>query len=207
VILTESSAACWNCGRPPDSVHFCRHCQSLQPPAVDRFAYLGLEQKLRIDRADLENRFYELSRRLHPDRYFQRPERERQLSLDATAVLNDAYRTLKDPVARAEYLLGLHGIKKGEQKSLNVPPELLEEVFELNVTLEEMRSGAAARPQLETARVKFERMLHEVDQALEGCFARWDQDGGLQALESIHGALNRRNYIRNLLRDVTAALS
>jgi len=197
---------CWNCGQPPEGVHFCGHCGSLQAPVVDYFAYLGLPQKLQIDRQDLERRFYELSRRLHPDRFFRRPERERQLSEDATAWLNDAYRTLKDPVARAEYLLGLHGLDKTEQKSSNVPPELLEEVFELNMALEEIRSGdESARPQIEAARKKFAGMLEDLHGSLETCFAEWDGGGRREALEKIYGLLNRRNYLRNLLREAQGA--
>ena len=205
---TEKSVACWNCGQAPEDVHFCRHCGFLQPPASDYFEYLGLLQKLQIDRAVLEKNFYSLSRRLHPDVYFKRPDRERQLSEDATALLNDAYRTLKDPVARAEYLLSLHGMNKSEQKSSNVPPELLEEVFELNMALEEIRSGDdSVRPQLLEARLKFEGMLAAVNRSLEAGFAEWDQTGRRAALERIFGTLNRRNYIRNLLRDVNAALA
>lgn len=174
----------------------------MQAPAGDYFAYLGLPQKLQIDRPDLERRFYELSRRLHPDRFFRRPDRERQLSEDATAWLNDAYRTLKDPVARAEYLLGLHGLDKTEQKSSNVPPELLEEVFELNMALEEIRSGdESARPQIEAAQKKFAGMLEDLHGSLETCFGEWDQSGSREALEKIYSLLNRRNYLRNLLKE------
>ncbi len=199
---TETALACWNCGLAPEEAHFCRQCGSLQAPVGDYFAYLGLPQKLQIDRQDLERRFYELSRRLHPDRFFRRLERERQLSEDATAWLNDAYRTLKDPVARAEYLLGLHGLDKTEQKSSNVPPELLEEVFELNMALEEIRSGdESARPQIEAARKKFAGMLEDLHRTLETCFGEWDQSGRREALEKVYSLLNRRNYLRNLLRE------
>ncbi len=208
-MLTQigQTVTCWNCGKSPDEVHFCSHCESLQPPTTDYFEYFGLPRKLQIDLGALEQSFYRLSRRLHPDVYFRRPERERQLAVDATAWLNDAYRTLKDPVARGEYLLDLHGMKKSEQKSSNVPPELLEEVFDLNMALEEMRSGdSSVRPQLIEAKAKFENMLDEVDRSLEAGFAEWDRTESRQALEKIYGVLNRRNYIRNLLRDVNAEL-
>ena len=173
------------------------------PPQADYFTYLGLPQKLQIDPAELEKRFYALSRRLHPDRHAGKPEPERRLAEEATARLNDAYRTLKDPVARAEYLLDRHGLNKSEQKSSNVPPELLEEVFELNLALEEIRGGdLSARPQLAAAKSKFEGMLAEVDRSLQACFEEWDQSGRRETLERIFGVLNRRTYIRNLLRDV-----
>ena len=195
----EPTVACWNCGSAPEEAHFCRQCGSLQAPVVDYFVYLGLPQKLQIDRQELEGRFYELSRRLHPDRFFRRADRERRLAEEATARLNDAYRTLKDPVARAEYLLRLHGLNKTEQKSSNVPPELLEEVFELNLALEEIRSGdQSARPQIEEARRRFEGMLEDLHRSLETCFAEWDRSGSREALEKIYGLLNRRNYLHNL---------
>ncbi len=207
VTQTEKSVACWNCGQATERIHFCEHCGSLQAPSGDYFAYLGLPRKLQIDLAELQKNFYRLSRRLHPDIYFQRPARERGLAEEATARLNDAYRTLQDQAARAEYLLDLHGMKKSEQKSSNVPPELLEEVFDLNMALEEIRSGdESVRPQLLEAKARFEGMLRDVDQALEAGCGEWDRTGGREALERIYGVLNRRNYIRNLIRDVNAAL-
>jgi len=193
---------CWSCGQEAEEVHFCRKCGSLQKPSSDYFSCLGLPQKLQLDRQEMEKRFYGLSRRLHPDRYARRPEAERRLAEEATARLNDAYRTLKDPVARAEYLLELHGLVKSEQKSSNVPPELLEEVFELNMALEELRGGdESARPQLEAARKKFEGMMEDFHNSLAALFAEWDQTAGRETLEKLYGLLNRRNYIRNLLRD------
>jgi molecular chaperone HscB len=171
-------------------------------PQADYFTCLGLPRKLAVDRADLERRFYERSRQLHPDRYARRPEAERRRAEEETARLNDAYRTLRDPVARAEHLLALHGLDKKEQKSGNVPPELLEEVFELNEALEELRGGdESARPQLEAARKKFEAMQEDLYRSLEVLFGEWDQTGSQETLEKMYGLLNRRNYIRNLLRD------
>lgn len=115
-----------------------------------------------------------------------------------TALLNDAFRTLRDPVLRAEYFLK----QKGIELSKDAPPELLEEVFELNMMLEELRGGdESARPQLETARDRFERMLRETDAELADLFARPD------ALEEIRRTLNRRRYISNLVRDVQKELN
>lgn len=172
------------------------------PPEADYFQCLGLPQKLLIDRADLEKRFYERSRQWHPDRHARKSEPERRLAEQASARLNDAYRTLREPVARAEYLLALHGLDKKEQKSANVPPELLEEVFELNMALEELRGGdESARPQLEQARTRFEGLMEDLLRSLEESFAEWDRTGGREALEKLYALLNRRNYIRNLLRD------
>src|SRR3954462_14290203 len=99
----------------------------------DYFQFFGIEPKLVLDTDALQKRFYELSRLLHPDRYSKKSPEEQQYSLDATALLNDAYRVLRDPLQRAEYVLKQAGFEIGEQRSKDVPPELLEEVFELNM--------------------------------------------------------------------------
>ncbi|HXE14821.1 MAG TPA: Fe-S protein assembly co-chaperone HscB [Bryobacteraceae bacterium] len=179
----------------------------------DYFTFFGLERKLQIDGGALQKRFYELSRQWHPDRFSRRPVEEQNQALEATSILNDGYRTLKDPVKRAEYLLAQEGFPIGEQRSKNVPPELLEEVFELNMLLEELRTGDdSQKPQLAQARENFVGMLGGVDRQLEALFARHDAaapegETAKQALHEIRGALNRRRYIENLIRDVDRALN
>jgi molecular chaperone HscB len=175
--------------------------------ASDYFQFFGLEPKLRLDNDDLQKRFYQLSRVLHPDRYQRKSAEEQQYSLDATAILNDAYRVLRDPLQRAEYVLKRAGFEIGEQRSKDVPPELLEEVFELNMALEEMREGdSSARPQLEEARDKFYAMRDEIDGQLTLLFDKYDSTPGKETLGEIRGVLNRRRYIRNLINDVEKEL-
>lgn len=167
---------------------------------TDYFTLLGVPRQLNLPLPDLQARFYDLSRELHPDRFVRKPEAERQQALQTSSQLNDAYRTLKDPLKRAEYLLKLEGYDIGEQGSKNVPPELLEEVFELNMALEELRGGdESARPQLETARKNFAAMLSDVDAQLERLFAEYDGSGDREKLSQIRALLNRRRYINNLL--------
>jgi molecular chaperone HscB len=137
------------------AVHFCSSCGKVQPPVpVDYFTFFGFPRKLNLDTAELEKEFYALSRRLHPDVFGQADDRERSWSLEQSSMLNDAYRTLKDPIKRTEYLLRLEGVEleeqskqatekaraTGELKKQVVPPDLLEEVFELNMHLEELRT-------------------------------------------------------------------
>ncbi len=199
---------CWNCGKTVQQIHFCKSCDSLQPPTNNYYDFFGLDHKLNLDLKELERRFYTFSRRLHPDVYFRRGTRERQFALDSTAILNDAYRTLKDPIARANYLLKERGFDIGEQKSNNVPPELLEEVFELNMAVEELRSGdVSARPQLEVAHDRFVRLRDAVDRELSGKFEEYDRHGSRKSLAEIRGTLNRRNYIRNLVTEVEKVLT
>src|SRR5271169_1244136 len=144
---------CWSCGAMR-AAHYCQECGKVQPPVpVDYFAFFGLPYKLNLDAAQLERDFYALSRKLHPDINARADSHEQEWSLEKTSQLNDAYRTLKDPISRTEYLLRLQGVQLEEQskaateaaresgtaKKQVVPPELLEEVFELNMQLEELR--------------------------------------------------------------------
>jgi molecular chaperone HscB len=198
---------CWQCQQPAGEGLFCKSCNSLQPPRRDYFEFFGLEKTLSLDTAELQRRFYELSRKLHPDRYQRKPAVERDYSLEATAILNDGYRTLRDPVRRAEYMLAEAGFVAAEQRAKDVPPELLEEVFELNMALEEIRSGDdSARPQLIEERGKFAGMLGDSDKQLDGLFANWDSGRKRETLAEIRGVLNRRKYIENLLKEVDKAL-
>src|SRR5580698_1472009 len=186
-----TSANCWSCTAATGGSHFCPACGKIQPlpRGADYFAFFGLPRKLTLDLADLELRFHSLSWKLHPDNFVRASEDERQLSLDRSSQLNDAYRTLRDPVGRVEYLLGLAGMRKEGQKKQQAPPELLEEVFELNESLDELRearaSGGSAeqmaglRGTLEAAQHKFESSLAGVDQELAGVSSQWDK-----ALES-----------------------
>lgn len=190
-----TAPACWNCGQAPEDFHFCRHCDHLQPPSGNYFQYLGLPPKLLLDPAEIERHFYEWSRRLHPDRFAQRPERERLIAELASARLNDAYRTLRDRLRRAEYVLGLHKIQKKGHKGAT-PPELLEEAFELR-TAQDAQGGDSR------ARVRWQALLSETDAALEASFADWDRDGSRTTLESIAALLARRSYIANALQSLT----
>lgn len=198
--------------------------------SADYFSLFSLPQHLHLDLPALEKTFYAQSRKLHPDRFASQPLEAQQAALAASSQLNDAYRTLRDPILRTEYLLSLQGIQLEEQsraatdlakasgtaKKQVAPPDLLEEAFELNMALEEMKMGGDdpdARRELETARTKFTAMLAETQQQLESLWTAWDtavdtsneaaKDSAKQAMVSL---LNRRSYIRNLVRDVTAAL-
>jgi molecular chaperone HscB len=218
--------------------HYCQSCGKVQPAKpVDCFSFFGLPRKLNLDIAALERDFYALSRKLHPDLYAQSSEAEqRQCSLEKSSQLNDAYRTLKDPIARTEYLLRLQGVDLDEQstqateaarasgktKQQVVPPDMLEEVFELNMQIEELRMNqkvGAQNPdliaQLREHYKSLQQKLAAVDQELRSGWTAWDArvDGSNEvseaskpAITQLVDALNRRSYIRNLVRDVNEAL-
>jgi len=173
----------------------------------DFYEIFGLPRSLNLALDDLQTRFYQLSRELHPDRFMNKPVAERERAENAYSSVNDAYRTLKDPIKRAQYLLSLEGFEIGEQRSKDVPPELLEEVFELNMALEEMRGGDdSARPQLEQAEKNFGGMLARSDEELAGLFAKYDAAPGRDVLAEIRNLLNRRKYISNLVSEVERTL-
>ena len=150
---SEETQSCWSCGTMR-AVHFCEACGKVQPPApADYFTFFGLPRKLKIDVAALDKDFYDLSRKLHPDINARAGTQEQEWSLQQSSLLNDAHRTLKDPIRRTEYLLRLEGVEleeqsktateqarsSGQAKKQIVPPDLLEEVFELNMQIEELR--------------------------------------------------------------------
>src|SRR6185312_15909812 len=194
--------------------------------AKDYFAVFALPEKLKIDVAALEKTFYAMSRRLHPDRFASRPVAEQEAALAESSLLNDAYRTLKDPILRTQYLLKLEGVEleeqsksatdaaraTGGQKKQIVPPELLEEVFELNMQLQEMRAARQMgedepelRRDLMTAKDSFDAKMVETQAELEGLWAAWDAgvDAGdeaakARAKDAMVALLNKRSYLRNL---------
>ena len=229
----SAAAACWNCGAAVSGGHFCAGCGRIQPlgPVADYFSFFGLPRKLALDATDLESRFHQLSWKLHPDNFAGAGEFERELSLERSSQLNDAYRALREPLSRVEYLLALAGMRKEGQQKQQAPPELLEEVFELNESLDELRGArrsggdsgemASLRKRLQAARENFLEKLGQVDRSLEQLFAEWDRaldansaaapdaDNAAQRklMERMNEALNRRSYIRNLAESVQKELT
>ena len=225
VLDSAVPVACWSCAVAHNDVTlFCPHCSKIQPPpGGDYFAVFGLEQKLNLDLAALETEFHRLSRKVHPDRFARSGDNERQWSLADTALLNDAYRTLKDPLRRTEYLLKLEGAEIGEEHSgrdkkdpSRVPADLLEEVFDLNMQFEEMRAARKMgetdpdlQASLEAAKKKFDGLLEEVDRDLRQQWNVWDASDAAARKnpeKTMVALLDRRRYLSNLVRDVTETL-
>ncbi|MGA2205537.1 MAG: Fe-S protein assembly co-chaperone HscB [Terracidiphilus sp.] len=230
VVDSAVPLACWSCSvAHNESTLFCPHCSKIQPPSGgDYFSVFGLQPHLNLDLAALEHEFYRLSRKLHPDRFARAGENEQQWSLADTALLNDAYRTLKDPLRRTEYLLKLQGariagsdvetISNGSNRKgpSRVPVDLLEKVFDLNMQLEEMRMAKKMgredpelRESLVKANEKFDALVAAVDRDLRAQWQIWDA-GDAAAREPAQRAmaalLDRRRYLGNLVRDVSEIL-
>ncbi|HSW49489.1 MAG TPA: Fe-S protein assembly co-chaperone HscB, partial [Bryobacteraceae bacterium] len=202
------ASGCWKCGQEPHDSLFCKFCNTLQPPAPDYYRFFGLDRRLSIDAGGLQKRYYSLSRLVHPDRFQNGTPNERRFSLDAAAILNDAYRTLRDPVARAEYVLKEEGIEAADRKSKRVPPELIEEVFEVKMSLEEWRGGDhSVRPALESALGRFRSLCDEAGSELEVLFAEYDRGRDRDVLVRVRNVLDRRSYISNLIDEIEEGIS
>src|SRR5688572_5632618 len=139
-----SSLECRTCGAgAPVDEHFCPNCSRMLGLGRhgDYFSFLGLPRALTIDAADLDRRFRDLSRKFHPDYYYNAPPAERLASLERSSYLNDAVRALRNPVSRIEHLLAIEGLPpaRSEDGTAKVPPSLLEDVFALNEELDEIR--------------------------------------------------------------------
>src|SRR3954469_2869927 len=220
---------CRDCGGgAPVDAHFCPQCTKILSIGRhgDYFAFLGLPRRLNLDAAELEQRFRTLSRQFHPDYFYNASPAERRASLERSSYLNDAYRTIRKPISRAEYLLGLEGFSaRSQQEGANakVPAALLEEVFALNEELDEVRdlrtSGVSSdvwKARLERARAPIEakQAAHEAD--LQDLSSRWDALGdnvgadGCErqaVLTALRDCVLERNYINNLLEGIERELA
>jgi molecular chaperone HscB len=136
-------AGCWSCDAPVGAeAAFCG-CGAIQPlqPGLDHFAVMGLLRRFDLDPGELAQRHKELSRRLHPDRFARADPRARRYSLERATQLNDAYKVLREPARRAEYLLRLHGMDVTDEKKTVGDPELLMQVMEDREALAEARAA------------------------------------------------------------------
>jgi molecular chaperone HscB len=229
VLDSAVPVACWSCSvAHNESTLFCPNCSKIQPPiGGNYYSVFSLEPRLNLDLTALEQEFHRLSRRLHPDRFARATESEKEWSLADTALLNDAYRTLRDPLRRTQYLLKLHGAEIGEEFSgkdrpkndmgaSRAPADLLEEVFDLNMQLEEMRMARASgeddpvlAKSLSDAKAKFEGLQAEVDSDLHAQWTVWDngdEAARQTAQKTMVALLDRRRYLSNLVREVSETM-
>jgi molecular chaperone HscB len=218
-----SMLECRSCGAgAPVDEHFCPQCSRILALGRhgDYFTFFGLPRKLTIAQDDLERRFRELSRKFHPDYYYNATPAERLASLERSSYLNDAYRALRTPATRIEHLLAIEGLpstkSEGESGAAKVPPALLEEVFELNEELDEIREQreagadpAALASRLDAARAPIERKREDHERQIEVLSAQWDSQAASATpaerratLEALRETLLERNYINNLLATI-----
>jgi molecular chaperone HscB len=224
--LQMARSMCWHCQSEVSGEYFCERCVKVQPVSkdADYFTCLGFPRRLTIDPQQLEAKFYELSRAFHPDFYQNKSETEQAISLSNAATLNTAYRTLRDPIQRAEYLLA---IEAGAVKEIRTSPpaDLFEEILELQETLDEYRaadqsseSGQRLRAQLQKAQRTLEERKHEMEMQLERLFVEWDalQERGEvtsetraerdRLLKQMREILSNRTYVKNIVNDLVATI-
>lgn len=218
---------CWHCQSAVTGEYFCERCVKVQPVSkeTDYFTCLGFPRRLTLDPKKLEAKFYELSRTFHPDFYQTKSPAEQTISLGNAAVLNTAYRTLRDPIQRAEYLLGLEA---GSVKDIRTSPpaDLFEEILELQDTLEEYRSSERdsqdshkLRTALEAEQQTLEQRKQEMEAQLQQLFTEWDrlQDRGEatsqtrverdRLLKQIRDLLSNRTYITSIVNDLATTIA
>jgi len=221
-LRSESTLECRSCGAgAPVDEHFCPQCSRILALGRhgDYFTFFGLPHRLTLDPRDLERRFRELSRKFHPDFYYNAPPTERLASLERSSYLNDAYRVLRNLPSRVEYLLSVEGmapVKATEASAhVTVPPALLEEVFALNEELDDLRAAreggsdpAALRERLARARTPIEQKRDEHERRLVELSALWDSQQAAPeterkaTLEELREQLLERHYINNLLSTI-----
>ncbi len=225
--LQMARSMCWHCQSEVSGEYFCDRCVKVQPVSkeLDYFTCFGFPRRLSIDQQKLETKFYELSRAFHPDFYQNKSDAEQTISLGNSAMLNTAYRTLRDPIQRAEYLLDLEA---GSVKEIRTTPpaDLFEEILELQDTLDEFRasdrtSDAAAglRSQLQSERTALEGRQRDMETQLHHLFGRWDglQDRGEatdqaraerdRILKDMRDILSNRTYVKNIVNDLVATIA
>ena len=224
--LQMARSMCWHCQSEVSGEYFCDRCVKVQPVSkeTDYFTCLGFPRRLMIDQSQLEAKYYELSRAFHPDFYQNKSETERTISLSNAATLNTAYRTLRDPIQRAEYLLDLEA---GAVKSIRTSPpsDLFDEILELQETLEEYRAAdrdsdiePRLRTRLLTDQQALEQRQREMETELQSLFVDWDalQDRGEatsqtraereRLLKRMREILSNRTYVKNIVDDLAATI-
>lgn len=209
---------CWSCQREAGAAEKCASCGAPQPPdlAADHFRVLGQPRRFDLDTQAAEARFRALSREIHPDRFATADPRARKFSMQRTVQLNEAWKQLKDPIRRAEYLLSLDGWEVGAESGASrpgadgsrqrvpVPPALLGEVLELREELADARAdGDDARVQ-KLARDVRQRADAAMARVAEGFAAAQGAADRAPALESIAHQLIGIRYWRRFLDEVAA---
>jgi len=221
-VRSVSTLECGNCGAgAPVDEHFCPQCSRILALARhgDYFTFFGLPRRLGLDSRDLERRFRQLSRQFHPDFFHNASSSERLASLERSSYLNDAYRVLRNPSSRIEYLLSLEGFPPARTDvpgGTKVPASLLEEVFELNEELDDIRElrerggdVEQVRARLTAAQAPIERKRDEHERQIDDLLVRWDAveansatDQRRAVLEALQEQMLERKYITNLLATI-----
>lgn len=217
---------CWHCQSKVAGEYFCDRCNKVQPvsQALDYFTCLGFPRRLMINPHQLETKFYELSRVFHPDFYQNKSLAEQTISLTNSAMLNTAYRTLRDPIQRAEYLLDLE-VGAVKENQTTPPVDLFEEILEIQDTLTEYQAAAPASETQSTLRTTLHTKQHmlvqrqqKIDTTLQQLFAQWDtlhdcdettdhtRAEREHLLKQMREKLSARAYVKSITSDLASTI-
>jgi molecular chaperone HscB len=183
----------------------------------DYFEVFGLPRKLQVDLEALQRRFYELSRRHHPDFHQGESAATQSQALEASALVNRAYRALRDPVARIEYLIALEEGREVREESAakpKAPMDLLAEMLEVQEALEEAKTGGLTEEttgRLRAERQRLESRCRAEETALHDAATEWDAavDAGrdrASLLGRFKQRLAARAYLSTVIDDLSQAL-
>lgn len=165
----------------------------------DFFALFGQPRAYRIDAALLDQAYHGLQSKVHPDRHAHLPEAERRLSMQWATQVNEAYRTLKNPLQRARYLLQLHGVDTQHESNTAMPTAFLIEQMEWREAVAEARS-AGDHHELEKLMLRLQHQSSDIRDEIERDIdERHDY-------ASAADALRRLMFIEKLEREIDEAL-
>ena len=163
---------------------------------ADFFALLGLPRRFRLAAGELDSRYRELQARVHPDRFASAPEAERRLSMQWASQANEAYRTLKKPLARAGYLIELAGVDLRAETNTAMPADFLMQQMEWREALEDANSVA----DVEAVEAEAQRARKDV---LETCETLLDTTHDYpQAAQQVRALM----FIERFMPDIDARL-
>lgn len=198
---------CWSCNSEAGEHPFCPSCGKIQPGRPrDFFVLLGLTPGFHVDEAAVEKSYRDLSRKLHPDKFAKASPRERRFSLEQSTLLNQALKALRDPVARAEYLLKSNGLPVPSEESGKpgaggrLPLEFYEEVMEDREALIEAKTEGS-----EAVKRLADKIIARRDQSLatiDRSFTAWEVSGDKGKLEPAATELAKLRYYARFLDEV-----
>ncbi|MBK8012577.1 MAG: Fe-S protein assembly co-chaperone HscB [Deltaproteobacteria bacterium] len=192
-------AKCWSCGAERRDAFFCGSCEKIQPIAATttHFDLLDIPPRFAVPSEVLDRAFRTKSKRVHPDRYGAHSSIERRLALDHTARINEAYRALKTPASRAEYLLTLEGVDIGREDARTQNPGLLMALLETQEAIEVMHDRQALLD--EKSRIEARR-----DSLLAGVGRYFDE--GVGTRQDVVDALTELRYLSRILETISRRL-
>lgn len=201
---THARSLCWSCRQEIDAGPFCKHCVKIQPVEGlgNYFTMFGIEKTFDLNPADLKEKFFELSRKFHPDFYSTKSTQERTVARNNTAHLNTALKVLSDPIHRAEYLLSL---VSGSFSSAPTPPqELFEDILEAGQYLDQPTLSENDREALTRAGDNFRTRQQELVDSLDKLF-KGLLNGDTDLKGEIESRLNNIKYLRTILNRIDSA--